>query len=279
MPFTITALESTGSHMWGIAVATCNLEDDGDKLVATIVDLIRKSYGEQSLIQDVEVLLSEDINSGIFELKYLQAALRESLPDPDREGKKPVHLTNYRSQTAEMIAKAALAKVYNYQYPVSPQVGTPNPNQPIQGFDGWGIVETSDGLPSLALIQVKATDSVESPPDVSNILAKECLKAPKEKQFIVRALSIMFRHMSGDPLRMKIAKMLEILGHSDGVIPILVSPVIVRGITNATANDFEPITGISGAVHPACIQAIAVSIGADLGDFGYLVMNKAREVI
>jgi hypothetical protein len=264
--------------MWGIAFATCHLEDESDHLVTTTVDLIRKSYGEYAVMADAEALLSDEINSGIFDLQHLQAAFREGLPNPDKEGNKPPQLTNYRSQAAEMVAKAALYKAYNYQYPAAPQAGSANPNQPILGFDGWGILENNEGFVSLALIQVKATDSKTSPPPDSIKLAEECLRAPTDRSAICRALTLMCRLMRGDPLQVSVMRMLEKVGRKE-LISILVSPVVVRGITNADSSDFAPITSMANDILPSCIRAITVSIGVELDKFGYLVMSKAREAI
>jgi hypothetical protein len=279
MPFTIAPLESEAPHMWGIAVATCNLEDANDLLIATTVDLVRRSYGEYAVMADASNLLSEQINSGFFDLRHLLAAIREGLPDPEKEGKKPVQLTNYRSQSAEMVAKAALSKAYNYQYPAAPQEAAANPNQPILNFDGWGILQSNNGEVSLALIQVKATDAKKSPPRDAIKLAKECRRAPTDRSAILRALASMVRLLRGDPIQTSILWMMEKLGRPGETIPILVSPVIVRGVTTPAPKDLDPIMSVANDILPASIRALVVSIGTPLDDFGYLVMGKARETI
>jgi len=279
MPFSITPLDYATPHLWGIAVATCDLEDRNDRLVAATIALVRKSYSENAVLTAAEALLSDEIESGVFNLQHLKAAIREGFPNPEKEKGKPVQLTNYRSQSAEMVAKLALSKAYNYQYPVAPQDGAANPNQPILGFDGWGILEGDDGLLSLALIQVKATDVNKSPPDDSKKLAEECRRAPTDRSAICRTLTLMCRLMHGDPLQTAVLKMLEKMGRSNDNISIVISPAVVRGLTTATASDFAPILSICDDVLPSSIRAIAVSIGVELDRFGYLVMDKAREAI
>jgi hypothetical protein len=278
MPFRIMPLDIESPHMCGMAIAACNLEDVDDLLIATTVDLVRKSYGEFALMADAEALLAEEINSGIFDLQHLQAAFREGLPNPELEGKKPPQLTNYRSQSAEMVAKAALCKAYNYQYPAAPQAGAANPNQPILGFDGWGILTNHEGSVSFALIQVKATDANTSPPPDSLTLADECRRAPTDRSAILRALSMLSLLLRGDPLQTSILWMMHKMGRREN-ISILVSPVIVRGLTSPSPTDLTPIISMANEILPACIRGMVVSIGAHLNDFGYLIMSKAREAI
>lgn len=275
MPYIITHHESVAPHEWAIAVAKCDIDDDDDQLLTSTVNLVRKSYGEDSVVADAKALMVDDIESGTFSLSHLKAAFREGLPDPDGEGDKPKQLTNYRSQTAEMIAKAALAKVYRYEYPAAPQEGVGNANQPVLGFDGWGIVENNDGAFALALIQVKATDSSDSPPSECKKLADECRRAPLDRSTICRALGALTRLLRGDPLQAPIMRMLESMGRREA-IPIFVSPAIVRGITVANPTDLGPIISMANDIFPAAIRAVGVSIGVCLNRFGYRVMSKAR---
>ncbi|MDD5367549.1 MAG: hypothetical protein PHQ40_00565 [Anaerolineaceae bacterium] len=277
MPFSITKHEFISPHEWAIAIASCDLEDDNDLLLKTTINLVRTSYGENILITNAETLMSEAIENGTYNLEHLKAAVREGFPNPASEGNKPKQLTTYRSQTAEMVAKGALAKAYLYQYPAAPQAGAANPNQPILGFDGWGILKVDEDCIYLALIQVKATDVDDSPPSDANKLAQECSQAPKDRSAICRALSLMAVLMRGDPLQAAIYNMLEKMGKKES-IPILVSPAIVRGITKANRTDLDPVFDISNEILPASLRAIIVSIGVCLDEFGYRVMNKAREI-
>jgi hypothetical protein len=77
---------------------------------------------------------------GAFQLDNLIKALRSSLPNPDREGAKPEQLTNYRSETSEILARAALERVYNTATPPALHATKGNRNQPILGFDGWSVM-------------------------------------------------------------------------------------------------------------------------------------------
>lgn len=276
-PYTITQREAISHHEWAIAVAVCDLSDDNDCLLTTTVDLVRRSYGEGAVMSDAEALMSEEIVSGTFNLEHLRTAFREGLPDPNKEGNKPAQLTNYRSQSAEMAAKAALAQAYNLQYPAAPQEGATNPNQPILGFDGWGILQTGEDSMHFALIQVKATDATTSPPPDSVKLADECRRAPTDRTTICRALSAHVRFLRGDPLQRFVFRILESLGRG-GNIPIVVSPVVVRGTTTASFTDLDPIISIVNDSFPIPIKAIVVSIGASLSDFGHRVMSQARRV-
>lgn len=278
MPYKITQHEKINPHELAITIATCDLTNDNDLLLNTIVNLVRKSYGENAVMADAEVLMSKEIENGTFNLDHLRAAIRKGLPDPEQERNKPKQLTNYRSQSAEMVAKAALAKVYQYKYPAAPQEGTGNPNQPILGFDGWGILETEEGDNYLALIQVKATDNNNSPPPDADKLAEECRSAPKDKSKICRALTMLCRLTKGDPLHTSVMQMLEKMGQPSET-PIIISPVIVRGLTCAKISDLDPVMFIANEILPAPIHALVVSIGVCLEQFGLRVMTMAREVI
>lgn len=275
MPYEITQYDLLSPHQWKIAFVKCDLSDENDVLIEKTIDLVRRSYGEGKVIADAESLLATEIASGTFDLEHLKAAIREGLPDPKKEGDKPKQLTNYRSQSAEMIAKSALAKAYGFEYPAAPQEGTLNPNQPILGFDGWGILKDGTEEISIALIQVKATDSNSSPPSDAEKLAVECQKVPRDRSALCRALTVLTIQLHGDPLQPLVMRMLEKIGKMES-IPIIISPVVVRGRTDAKVTDFDPIKLIANSILPTPIHAIAVSIGTSLEEFGYIVMSRAR---
>lgn len=112
MPYTITERDDVGSHHWCVATANCRLTDADDALIKSTVALVRRSYGEDEILADVADVLGSEIAKGSFKTEHLLAAIRGGPPNPAAEGDKKPWLTTYRSQSAELVAKAALAKAY-----------------------------------------------------------------------------------------------------------------------------------------------------------------------
>jgi hypothetical protein len=276
MPYTIVQHDRENGHEWVVASATCHMEDADDALLRSVVDLVRRSYGEEEILADAADLLGTEIAEGTFQTEHLVAAIRAGLPDPTAEGNKPPHLTTYRSQTAEMVAKAALAVAYRFEYPAAPQEGAANPNQPILGFDGWGIARQENGAFVLVFVQVKGTDHENCPPPDAAALANECRRVPVNTSALCRAMSLLARLLRGDPLQQVILRVLEGLGR--GELPAMhVAPAIVRGATNGQIADIQPVRDAAEHFAPATARGVVVSIGVSLTDFGRVVMTRARQ--
>jgi hypothetical protein len=278
MPYTIQQIERDGEHQWAVLSCSCNLLDANDLLILDTVALVRSSYGEDAVVQDAQDVMADEIVGGTFSLGHLVAAIRMGMPDPDAEGDKPRQLTNYRSQTAEMLAKGALNRAYSIQYPVAAQETTGNSNQPILGFDGWGIREENDGQYTLVLIQVKATDQNGQPPKVAHDLVEECKRVPREFSPIARALTAMQRLLKSrdnEMLQRATLQMLERLGRNE--LPnMYISPAIIRGTTTSSIDDLQPIREAVADYAPAISRGVSVSIGVALDEFGRIVMQQAR---
>lgn len=95
-----------------------------------------------------------------------------------------------------MVAKAALAQTFDIQYPVAPQEASLNSNQPVLGFDSWGLSLTDPNDVALVLIQVKATDEKKWPPQEANRLVEECRMIVQDKSKLCRALCVLLRLLS-----------------------------------------------------------------------------------
>lgn len=276
MPYVIAHNEEENGHRWAVATTTCDLDDQNDALIAETVALVRTSYGELEIMRDALAVMATEIEEGVFSTEHLLAAIRSGLPDPAAEGAKPPALTTYRSQTAEMVAKAALAVAYQFEYPAAPQEGAPNPNQPILGFDGWGLLRRPDDTYIFVLIQVKATDENNSPPREAGNLATECCRIPRDVSALCRALCVLVRLLRNSPLALVLLRMLETLG-SNNLPPMHVAPVIVRGVTTGQIGDLQPVRDVTANIAPATVRGMVVSIGVPLARFGEIVMQKARE--
>lgn len=275
MPYTIEEFIEDGVHIWVVVRCSCDINDKDDTLIAHTVDLVRRSYGEASLLLEAEKLLTQELQEGVFELQHLQHAIRLGLPDPAAEGRKPLQLTNFRSQAAEMVAKGALAKAFHFQYPAAPQQGTSNPNQPVLGFDSWGLIQEPDGQFALVLIQVKATDQQKCPPDEVHKLVEECKQVPRSMSPLARGLTVLAQLLTDPTMKKAVLRMLEGLGR--GELPrILVAPVVVRGTTSSERGDLDPLKTNASDLHPVKSRGATVSIGAGLADFGRVVMERAR---
>jgi hypothetical protein len=277
MSCTIAQREEANGHAWVVVTAACDLADLADPLITATVALVRKSYGEEKLLEKADTVLAVEIANGSFQIEHLLAAIRGGLPDPSTEGKKPVVLTNYRSQSAEMVAKIALSAAYEFVYPAAPQEGSTNPNQPVLGFDGWAIANGTGGSHVFVLIQVKGTEEVKCPPREAHTLAEECKRVPREPTKLSRALCLLLRCLKdADPMCPPIFRMLEALGR--GELPTMhVAPVVVRGISAAHMDDLRPIRQASPEFAPATARGAVMAIGVSLNEFGRIVMEKARQ--
>ncbi|MEW5929616.1 MAG: hypothetical protein AB1941_19350 [Gemmatimonadota bacterium] len=251
------------------------MENADDELVLDTVTLIRDGYGEA----DVLTALQPDEDVGMtFDLTAVTKAFRRGLPNPesDLEGKKKPHLTNYRSETLEFVARYALRVAHGINFPVHPQRGKLNVNQPVLGFDGWGIFESADDGFKLALIQVKGTDEDRVPPREATKLADECTRIPTSVDEVCRALSVMIVNLPVGPELYAIGAILESLADADELPPVLIAPVVVRGLQPASNDDLGPIRDVAAGIEPSGMRGLSVRIGVDLTAFGHTVMTRAR---
>jgi hypothetical protein len=272
MEFAVDLLKRDGSHHWAVLSHACNLQDDTDKLVLNIIEAIRHAYGEQDIIR---IAQPDPSVASRFNIDAITKVIRLSLPDPDVEDNKPEQLTNYRSESTELIARSALMFAHNIEFPASPQKGKTNQNQPVLGFDGWGFLKISDDDYALVLVQVKGCEDNNHPPGEAKKLATECTRIPKQQSAIARALSVIALQLENTSFSSIVMKMLEEM--ASGSLPVLVvSPVIVRGSTLPHIDDLQPVMNIFTSRSPFIGRGVVVSIGARLGDFGREVMSRAR---
>ncbi len=273
MLFTIDDSKDDGVHRWAVLSCKCNPEANDDPVLNHICVRIREVYGESEIIASIE---ADPTVAERFNLNAIKRAIRMGLPDPPKEGlKKPTQLTNYRSESTEVLAREALKECHRINFPTHPQEGKLNPNVPILGFDGWGIDGTSDTGFSLVLVQVKGTDDDACPPSQAAVLADECRSIPQELDIICRALSILAIRLQGTLFEESILAMLETIGENQ-LPPIVVAPVIVRGRTQSQMDDLEPIQDACPDFAPIRACGLTLSIGTDLTEFGKCAMLKAR---
>lgn len=270
MPFRVIDQHSDSQNSWLVIRERCDLENPDDPLFLACVDLFRDAYGEGRI-------LSLAVDAGVertFDLAAIRRAVRSGLPDPDEEGGKPEQLTNYRSETTEVLARGALRETSHVRFPASPQFGKSNANQPILGFDGWGLLN-KDGRCWLVLIQVKGTDVEKIPPPEAERLKEECSRIPDDSNKIIRALSQLAIFLDGSTDLLPVLEMLEKMGN-DELPPLTVAPVVVRGITEASLGDLAPIRDDPPTQPDVRALGVAISIGAGLTEFGRKVTAGAR---
>jgi hypothetical protein len=275
MSCTIREVEVDGIHCWATVEFDCVLDDADDELIADTVALIRDGYGEA----DVLAALQPDEDVGItFDLEAVTKAFRRGLPDPESqlEGKKKPHLTNYRSETLEFVARHALRLAHQIDFPVHPQRGKLNVNQPVLGFDGWGLFGSAEDGFKLVLIQVKGTDENRVPPREAVKLAEECIRILTSVNDVCRALSVMIVSLPDGAARNAIGTLLQAMAQIHELPPILIAPVVVRGIRQASNADLSPIRAVAEAMEPSEMRGLSVGIGVDLTAFGHEVMTRAR---
>ena len=205
-------------------------------------------------------------------------AIRAGMPDPESErgSGKPSHLRNYRSEAAELIAQEVLAKAYRIRFPASPQATKGNANQPVLGFDGWGLLDLDDGAVALVLVQVKASDHDRRPPDVAKVLVDECCRVPREPDKLCRALTAMLVLLDATDFKPRLLAMLQSLGLGS-LPPLVVCPVIVRGTVAADMDDLATLRTAESRFEPARARGLCVSLGATLETFGHRVFSEARK--
>jgi hypothetical protein len=272
MVFTVLERHQDEEHRWAVLDCTCNPGDNADPLLVLTVAGVREAYGEAELRALAE---PDPLVANTFDLTAILAAFRQGLPDPAAEGAKPLSLRNYRSETAEIVARHALAATFGVDFPASPQLGKTNPNQPILGFDGWGLLSLADGGRAFVLVLVKGTEDPSRPPGEAHKLAQEFRAAPTKRDALCRALSVLAVVLSDASLKGVILEMLESMGQ-DVPPRLIVAPVIVRGTLSSHIDDLKPVRAVRGEIAPATGLGLTVSIGASLEDFGKAVMAMAR---
>ncbi|WP_157232304.1 hypothetical protein [Hyalangium minutum] len=272
MHFSVIAQQDTPlpeAHRW--AAVTCGCKPDVT-LEEDAAAMVRAAYGEQEFLAQlgqVDPSVAAD-----FDLSSIMKAFGRGLPDPKAEGDKPRRLSNFRAETAEVLAKAALADVYAIDFPISEQAGKQNANQPVLGFDGCGFVTIGNST-ALVLVTVKGSDDANRPPAIAQELIKECTKAPKEPDKLCRTLTALLLRVKSAAVKASIIKMLELLGKA--VLPkIVVAPVLVRGKISAHLDDLGSVMNAVANFSPATTYGLVLGVGITLGDFGHSVMLKAR---
>lgn len=262
-----------GRHRWLVSRCSVDLESNCDAVLSAIVRRARQSYGEQFL----DNLPEPDSGvAALFDLDALRQAIRAGMPDPAAELAKRPSLRNYRSEATELIAQEVLADAYQVQFPASAQATKGNANQPVLGFDGWGLLDLDDGTVALVLVQVKGSDQDKRPPDVAQALSDECCRVPREPDKLCRALTAMLALLHTTAFAPRLLAMLEALGR-ESLPPLVVCPVIVRGVITAHLDDLASLRAAQSRFEPAQTRGLCVSVGAPLERFGHRVFSEARK--
>ncbi|UIY40814.1 hypothetical protein [Methylobacterium radiotolerans] len=280
----VSQIQSDGSHSWAIATEACNLSNPDDALLVFAAQAIRDAYGEaelKALAEDAQTLMElPEPAEGVdvdFDLQNLLAGFREALPNPDNEGNKPPQLTNYRSETAEILAREALRFIFGIVAPPSLHATKGNRNQPILGFDGWSVMKLDDGDIALVLLQVKATDDKKRPPGEAATLIEECRKATVDLEKLKSYLSACIIRCKGTEFAWPLMVMLSKAQKTKEAGKLIVAPVIIRGQVEADHNDLHSLRNATHIFAPALARGVSLSIGAELGAFGAQAMKMARQ--
>lgn len=268
----LEVLESPEKHLWAVMKIQCEI-DITDSFFDEMVQYVKDVYGQSAIDRILADLLQADEDLE-FDLGALTKAIQLRVPDPASEGKKPSQLTNYRSEAAELVARKALGTCYRVEFPVAAQLVKGNANQPILGFDGWGLFE-EDGNYSLVLIQVKGSEDTKSPPSVAEELISEGKKCTLDLSALGSALMTLVVLINDKALQLVILRMLEKLGN--GSLPsIFIAPVIIRGNLEARISDLESLIENAESYLPAMSRGLTASLGVPLGDFGRTLFERAR---
>ncbi|MES0881807.1 hypothetical protein [Roseibium sp. SCP14] len=276
-----TLTRDFGDHHWAVVKEICNLKNADDAFILHAVDVIRQAYGEEEVrrIAEGASLTVPEPAEGIgesFDLSAVMSAFRKALPDPEAEGNKPSQLTNYRSETAELIARAALARVYGFELPPALHATKGNRAQPILGLDGWTVIRTNPEGLSLALIQVKATDDNRRPPGEAAKLVSECGKAVTDKAKLSSYLMACTVRCRGTEYAAMILGMVQELEKNGQIKNLILSPVIIRGEVEADLEDLRSLRDATVSYLHAKARGMTLSLGAELTALGRTAMAKAR---
>jgi hypothetical protein len=277
-----TIVSDDGDHQWAVVLETCDIADDDDRFLLHAADAIRIAYGEEELramAENAGLLSAPDPADSVgtsFATDHLIRALRSSLPNPDNEGNKPPHLTNYRSETSEIIARAALSTVYGFAVPPALHATKGNRNQPILGFDGWAVMALATGELALVLLQVKATDDAKRPPGEAAKLILECGRVVTDAEKLQGFLIACTLRCKGTIFATPLMEMAIELETTNRVSNTVVSPVIVRGTVTADLEDLKSLRSAKESYSHAKARGMTLSIGTELTAFGRAAMNRAR---
>lgn len=270
-------------HLWAVVQEKCDLSDPDDEFLLNTVATIRLAYGEQEIRDMAEnsgLVTAPSPADGVsssFHLDDLLSAFRSSLPDPAGEGAKPAHLTNYRSETAELIARAALAVVYRMETPPTLHATKGNRNQPILGFDGWSIMRLESGRSALVLMQVKGSEDDKRPPGVAKDLIVECGQAMIANAKLSGFLFACLLRCQGTEFEIPLLEMIIELQTTGKIASTFLAPVVVRGALDAHLEDLSSLRAATGSFLHAKARGMTLSIGTDLTRFGRTAMTRARQ--
>jgi len=269
-------------HQWAVVLEACDLNALDDGLLKHAVDAIRAAYGEQeirALNADEPLVTVPDPADAVGGLvtEHLVRALRSSLPNPEAEAGKPPHLTNYRSETTELLAREALGTVFDMATPPALHATKGNRNQPILGFDGWSVMNQSNGELALVLMQVKGTDDADRPPAQAAKLIIECGEVTAKVEKLKGFLTACLLRCKDTPYRDPLIRMLVELEKTDKIANLVVAPVIIRGLVPADLEDLKSLRAATGTFAHARARGMTLSIGADLTEFGRRAMETARQ--
>lgn len=282
MYYSKNALTKDDDHVWAVVQETCDLSDGKDRMLLHAVAAIRNAYGEQEIREmaenaPLEVPAPADGVAGTFPVELLMSAFRSSLPDPAAEGNKPGQLTNYRSETTELLARAALAVVFGFDVPPALHATKGNRNQPILGFDGWTVMRATDGNLALVLLQVKGTEDATRPPSVAAELVTECEHAVTDFGKLKGFLMACLVRCKGTVFQEPLMNMIIELEREDRIANTILAPVIVRGSHESHIDDLSTLRGATVSFLHARARGMTVSLGAELTAFGRMAMTRARQ--
>ncbi|NNH83560.1 hypothetical protein HLH89_21360 [Rhizobium laguerreae] len=268
-------------HQWAVVHETCDPAKDDDPFLQHVAGAIRRLYGEERFREMADAMPpipspADGVETN-FPTDRLMKMFRAGLPNPDKEGNKPEHLKNFRSETAEIIAREALSAVFGFATPPALHATKGNRNQPALGFDGWSLATNSEEEVSLVLIQVKGTDDERRPPGEAAKLVKECALAASDVEKLNDYLCACVTRCDGTSLWPTLISMMLELETTQRIERTIVSPVIIRGRTSASIDDLRSLRAAGAATYRhAKVFGLSLSIGAELTDFSRLAMKKAR---
>lgn len=260
-------------HEWtvlNINLQTFNENDLIEELAKDVLD----AYGYEEFIKKIEYVDSK--SDSTFDLDAISKAFLKTLPNPVVEYSKPKQLRNYRSETTEIVSRKIMQKEYKIIFPVSSQKDKLNTNQPILGYDGWGLICEDEEHINLALLIVKGSEENASPPKVVTNLANECNSARIEEDKLLRVLINLCFKLDDQPILEILVRLIQNIYNN---IPqsIYIAPILIRGLFKASISDLNPVRNVFlPEENKFFARGIAASLGIELTELGEKVMLKVR---
>jgi hypothetical protein len=275
--FDLQAEEFVGDHHF--AVYDCGTRGD-TSLSDLLADRVRSLYVDPNELREALESAATGLDD-IADEDALQALVAKVtaavVPQPAVNPRQPAHLDLARNEVAEVIAYEAVEAVHGAVIPAARVREKEVPGQPTRGLDLLALLVG----PTLTLVvtEVKASSSSSSPPAVvcsgDDSLHQQTKALVADDRRLLRELTWSFKHCQDAVVKDSLARAMLLL--SNGKLPILAAPVLVRPVDKHGAADFGCFKDDPTQYPPARIDFCLARIEGSLETLAGEVYTKARQ--